>query len=298
MNKKSLKGFTLVEMLIVVVIVGVLISVAVPQYRVATAKARVASVLPIMRKVREAQQLYWMEYRYPACDLAKLNLRVDYVDDTIREYNVQEKGEDGKWHNKKDANGNEMMYRRLCGIPQNDYTGDIVHSGGANAGQTWVPWLDGNGQENPDFENAPLYNGVTPAMLGYAHAYTLKSKDSFILTAHKLIYGDASNNITIDYHLLGTTGEVDGQWSFTGCFDKGERCDAVCSARTEESIWGKVCRSLSNGECAYKDKTRCQVGHPNGPALYADDSDFPGKHKGVAYCIKGAAQQNPCPIKN
>ena len=59
--KKS-KGFTLIEMLVVVLIIGILAAVALPQYQMAVTKAKVASILPLMRRWKDALQEYKLQH--------------------------------------------------------------------------------------------------------------------------------------------------------------------------------------------------------------------------------------------
>ena len=56
----SKAGFALIELLVVVLIIGILAAVALPQYKVAVAKSRVASILPIISTLEKAAYAhYW-----------------------------------------------------------------------------------------------------------------------------------------------------------------------------------------------------------------------------------------------
>ncbi len=61
MQKKN-KGFTLIEMLVVVLIIGILAGIALPQYQMAVTKAKVASILPLMRRWKDALAEYKLQH--------------------------------------------------------------------------------------------------------------------------------------------------------------------------------------------------------------------------------------------
>ncbi len=58
----SSKGFTLLELLVVVLIIGILTAIALPQYQMAVTKAKVASILPLMRRWKDALQEYKLQH--------------------------------------------------------------------------------------------------------------------------------------------------------------------------------------------------------------------------------------------
>lgn len=68
------EAFTLIELLVVVLIIGILASIALPQYKKAVDKARLSEMLIQGRALLEAQKLYIMENGHFSADLNVLNI--------------------------------------------------------------------------------------------------------------------------------------------------------------------------------------------------------------------------------
>ncbi len=67
-------GFTLIELLVVVLIIGILAAVALPQYKMAVTKSRLAAVKPILNAIKTSEEIYFMANGNYTSDITLLDL--------------------------------------------------------------------------------------------------------------------------------------------------------------------------------------------------------------------------------
>ena len=82
--KENKVGFTLVELLVVVLIIGILASVALPQYQKAVLKSRYNALMPIAKSVANGNETYYLEHGTYATSPANLDVagQDEYPDGT------------------------------------------------------------------------------------------------------------------------------------------------------------------------------------------------------------------------
>ena len=118
------KGFTLVEILIVVIILGILAAVVIPQFTEASNDARAAALDSDLQTVRSQIELWKIQH------LDTLPGNVDGV--TMIQQLTQKTNQDGTLN----ANGAFGPY--LQAFPTNPYTGTAPVGAATAAGQGWI----------------------------------------------------------------------------------------------------------------------------------------------------------------
>ncbi len=77
------KGFTLIEMLIVVLIIGILAAIALPQYQLARDKAKYSTIMDLTKTIASANERYKLATGSYTIDFTALDIGLPYT--TINE---------------------------------------------------------------------------------------------------------------------------------------------------------------------------------------------------------------------
>ncbi len=81
---KRMGGFSLIEMLVVVLIIGILSAIALPQYQKVIEKARASKVLPVLRSLYNAGQQYYLVHKENPSKFSDLGVKMRCESNTVR----------------------------------------------------------------------------------------------------------------------------------------------------------------------------------------------------------------------
>ncbi len=124
---KNKKGFTLLELLVVVLIIGILASIALPQYNKAVMKANLHKGMPMVESLYQAEQLYFLEHGEFATDIDDLALEVPHDAASCEKW--EDEGLSGlncPWGSVEIAWGNQARVNFL--YPISDSTAQIAYT--------------------------------------------------------------------------------------------------------------------------------------------------------------------------
>ena len=198
------KGFTLIEVLIVVLIVAILSAIAVPQYQKAVLKSRFSSLFPLGKTLNESNEAYYMEHGNYSDSLGNLDV-------TTNDNNVQV------------TMGNEAQHQYVL-LTRNDIRNNLrmyqKHSPNF-AGETHCEALQDNTQANWLCKDS-LHGQFVGNKYGYA-VYSLSPETVGTLT--RTYYDTAKLTLTDGDTCIATSG-------VQGCTNSKISNGSICDGRS------------------------------------------------------------------
>ena len=120
------KGFTLTELMVVIVIIGILSMIAIPKFMGTTTRAKLVEFKPVLMQIYTLQDAYFQEMDHYANDLMQL----DFTDPESRYFEYSLTGDSSSYVAKatvkksiKDGQGNDLKGEYVTVNQDNEHGG-------------------------------------------------------------------------------------------------------------------------------------------------------------------------------
>ena len=136
MNKTLQKGFTLIELMIVVAIIGILAAIALPAYQDYTIRTQVSEGQALMGGAKTAVTEFWSQRgRFPASNAsAGLSAAASITGSYVTQVNVGTGGAIQATYGKK---ANTKIANETCTITPRDAGGSVTWAGTCSFAEKW-----------------------------------------------------------------------------------------------------------------------------------------------------------------
>ena len=127
-SKNFKSGFTLLELLIVVLIIGILAAIALPQYKKIVLKANLYKGIPLVESLYQAQQLYYLEHGQYTTDIDALDIETPRDESCEKWESVSNEisGWDCKWGGVEVAGGRGARVNFLYPVHNSLWNSQVI----------------------------------------------------------------------------------------------------------------------------------------------------------------------------